>query len=136
MSDSQFFRKSNTVVKERRDFVVVERKNERHVVTVGQAGPLQKLTPIYEELAEKLAGEKDIVIAKMDATANDHPSQYQVQGFPTIYFSRKGQKASPVQYQGGREVDDFIKYLAREATEELAGWKRDGTAKKKSKKEL
>lgn len=39
MSDSQFFRKSNTVVKERRDFVVVERKNERHVVTVGQAGP-------------------------------------------------------------------------------------------------
>ena len=38
MSDSQFFRKSNTVVKERRDFVVVERKNERHVVTFGQAG--------------------------------------------------------------------------------------------------
>lgn len=32
--------------------------------------------------------------------------------------------------QGGREVDDFIKYLAREATDELSGYDRKGKAKK------
>jgi protein disulfide isomerase family A protein 3 len=33
--------------------------------------------------------------------------------------------------QGGREVDDFLKYLAKESTDELAGYKRDGKKKKK-----
>lgn len=35
--------------------------------------------------------------------------------------------------QGGREVDDFIKYLAREATTPLSSYSRDGK-KIKSKK--
>jgi protein disulfide isomerase family A protein 3 len=56
--------------------------------------------------------------------------------FPTLYFSKKDQKASPVQYQGGRELDDFIKYLARESTTELKGWDRDGKKKKQKKAEL
>ncbi|MCP9259868.1 Protein disulfide-isomerase [Dirofilaria immitis] len=34
-------------------------------------------------------------------------------------------------YSGGREVDDFIKYIAKHATEELKGYKRDGKPKKK-----
>merc|ERR1711881_118566 len=33
------------------------------------------------------ADNDDIVIAKIDATANDSPSQFAVSGFPTIYFS-------------------------------------------------
>lgn len=39
--------------------------------------------------------------------------------------------------QGGREVDDFIKYLARESTDGLSGYDRDGKKikKKKDKKE-
>ena len=36
--------------------------------------------------------------------------------------------------QGGREVNDFIKYLAREATDELDGYSRDGK-KRKTKKD-
>ena len=43
-------------------------------------GHCKSLAPKYDELATKLAQEKDIVIAKMDATANDVPPQYQVQG--------------------------------------------------------
>jgi len=38
--------------------------------------------------------------------------------------------------QGGREVNDFIKYLAREATDELSGYSRDGKKKKSKKTEL
>lgn len=32
--------------------------------------------------------------------------------------------------QGGRELDDFIKYIAKEATTELKGWDRKGKARK------
>lgn len=32
--------------------------------------------------------------------------------------------------QGGREVDDFIKYIAKHATNELKGWDRKGKPKK------
>ncbi|BFZ02019.1 hypothetical protein BsWGS_05058 [Bradybaena similaris] len=97
-------------------------------------GHCKSLAPKYEELAKKLEGESDIVIAKMDATANDVPSQYDVRGFPTIYFAPKGSKKSPRKYEAGREVDDFIKYLAKESTDGLKGYDRDGKKKKKDKK--
>lgn len=50
--------------------------------------------------------------------------------FPTIYWVPKGKKDKPVPYSGGREVDDFIKYIAKHATEELKSYKRDGKEKK------
>ena len=40
-------------------------------------GHCKKLTPIYDELAEKMA-EEDVEIVKMDATANDVPPAYDV----------------------------------------------------------
>jgi protein disulfide isomerase family A protein 3 len=99
-------------------------------------GHCKSLVPKYEELAEKLQNEEDIVIAKMDATANDVPKPYDVKGFPTIYFSPKGSKGSPKKYEGGREVDEFIKYLARESTSPLKGYGRDGKKVKAKKQEL
>lgn len=99
-------------------------------------GHCKSLAPKYEELAQKLAKEDSIVIAKMDATANDVPKPYEVQGFPTIYYAPKGSKNSPRSYEGGREVDDFIKFLAKEATEPLSGYTRDGKKVKAKKTEL
>ncbi|XP_068230096.1 protein disulfide-isomerase A3 [Palaemon carinicauda] len=90
-------------------------------------GHCKKLAPTYDELGEKMAGES-VDIVKMDATANDVPSSFNVQGFPTIFWKPKG--GSPVNYNGGRELDDFIKYIAKEATEELKGFDRKGKAKK------
>jgi len=91
-------------------------------------GHCKKLTPIYDELGEKMADE-DVVIAKMDATANDVPDGFDVQGFPTIYWLPKNSK-KPVSYGAGRELDDFVKYIAKEASEELKGFDRSGKAKK------
>jgi len=54
------------------------------------------LTPIYDELGQKMEGE-NVEIVKMDATANDVPPGYDVRGFPTLYWLPKDKK--PVQYQ-------------------------------------
>jgi len=91
-------------------------------------GHCKKLTPIYEELGEKMAGE-EVEIVKMDATANDVPPQFNVRGFPTLFWLPKDTK-TPKNYEGGREVDDFVKYIAEHATDELKSFDRKGKAKK------
>lgn len=51
-------------------------------------GHCKKLTPIFAELGDKMAVE-DVEIVKMDATANDVPPQFNVKGFPTLYWLPK-----------------------------------------------
>uniref|UniRef100_A0A1L8EE44 Protein disulfide-isomerase n=1 Tax=Haematobia irritans TaxID=7368 RepID=A0A1L8EE44_HAEIR len=92
-------------------------------------GHCKKLTPIYDELAEKLQDE-DVVIAKMDATANDVPPEFNVRGFPTLFWLPKDSKNKPVSYNEGREVDDFIKFISKHSTNALKGYDRSGKPKK------
>ncbi|XP_073714233.1 protein disulfide isomerase family A, member 8 [Misgurnus anguillicaudatus] len=82
-------------------------------------GHCKNLEPKYKELGEQLYSDPSIVIAKMDATANDVPQGYDVQGFPTIYFAPAGRKDEPKRYEGAREVKDFINFLKREASNSL-----------------
>ncbi|RXG53300.1 hypothetical protein Avbf_15948 [Armadillidium vulgare] len=70
----------------------------------------------------------------MDATANDVPSSFDVRGFPTLYWKPKS--GSPVSYNGGRELDDFVKYIAKHSTDELKGYDRKGNPKEEGKTEL
>jgi len=95
-------------------------------------GHCKKLAPVFDELGEKLANE-EVVIAKMDATANDVPPLFDVKGFPTLYWVPKGKPDQPQPYQGGREVNDFIQFIAKEATQPLKGFDRQGK-KLKAKK--
>jgi len=106
-------------------------KNEKDVLVEFYApwcGHCKKLTPVYEELGEKMAAE-DVEIVKMDATANDVPPQFNVRGFPTLFWLPKDSKV-PKSYEGGRELDDFVNYIAEHATDELKSFDRKGKAKK------
>lgn len=97
-------------------------------------GHCKKLTPIFEELGTKLSAE-EVAIVKMDATANDVPPQFEVRGFPTLFWLPKDAKSKPVKYEGGREVDDFVKYIAAHSTDGLKQFDRSG-APQKVKSEL
>jgi len=74
-------------------------------------GHCKSLAPKWDELGEKMADDNDVVIAKIDATANDSPSQFAVSGFPTIFWAPKGNKQNPKKYQGARDVKDFMKFI-------------------------
>jgi len=91
-------------------------------------GHCKKLAPTYEELGKALEGE-NVDIVKMDATANDVPTEFDVRGFPTIFWYPKDTKKA-ISYEGGRDVKDFIKYIATHSTDELNKYDRKGAEKK------
>lgn len=95
-------------------------------------GHCKNLAPTYEELGKALKNEPNVQIVKMDATANDVPPAFTVHGFPTIYWYPKDKVVK--KYEGGRELNNFIEYIAKHATDELQGYDRNGKAK--SKEEL
>ena len=57
---------------------------------------------------------------------------FDVKGFPTLFWLPKDSKDTPVKYEGGREVDDFVKYIAKHATKELKSLDRSGVPKQKT----
>ncbi|KAJ3671616.1 hypothetical protein LUZ60_007695 [Juncus effusus] len=75
-------------------------------------GHCKKLAPILEEAAIALKDQEDVVIAKIDATANDVPKdEFDVQGYPTMYFSSASGKL--VQFDGGRTKEDIIEFIQK-----------------------
>uniref|UniRef100_A0A646QE81 Protein disulfide-isomerase n=1 Tax=Hemiscolopendra marginata TaxID=943146 RepID=A0A646QE81_9MYRI len=120
------------------NFDALVNKNEKDILIEFYApwcGHCKKLAPTFDELGKALEEEDTVEIVKMDATANDVPSPYEVHGFPTLYWAPRDKKDKPTRYDGGREFDDFIKYIAKHSTEELKTYNRNGK-KKKDKSEL
>ena len=82
-------------------------------------GHCKNLEPIYKDLGKAMKKEKNLVIAKIDATANDLPDNYSASGFPTIYFAPSNRKKEPLVYDGERTLEGFKKYLSEHATVSL-----------------
>ncbi|EDO36830.1 predicted protein, partial [Nematostella vectensis] len=94
-----------------KNFDEVARNKDKNVFVEFYApwcGHCKQLAPIWDQLGEKYKDHADIVVAKMDSTANEVEG-VKVHSFPTIkYFPKEGEA---VDYNGGRTLDDFVKFL-------------------------
>lgn len=99
-------------------------------------GHCKALAPEYEKVAKELAGNKNLLIAEIDATENE-VEQVHITGFPTIKFWPAGKKDKPIDYNGERKSEDFIKFLKEKATHPIVEGAADTKAeeKKEEKKE-
>ncbi|XP_057699393.1 protein disulfide-isomerase A2 [Corythoichthys intestinalis] len=72
-------------------------------------GHCKELAPIWDQLGEKYAKHDDIIIAKMDSTANELEN-ISISGFPTLkYFPAGGKEV--VDYTGNRDLETLSKFL-------------------------
>ncbi|KAH7731879.1 protein disulfide-isomerase A4 [Aphelenchoides avenae] len=79
-------------------------------------GHCKSFEPKYKQFAAKWTKEQpNLVVAKFDATANDVPDGYAVEGFPTIYFAPSGKKDKPIKYTGNRDLDDIANFVRQHA---------------------
>jgi len=85
-------------------------------------GHCKSLTPIYEQLGESFASNQNIIIAKIDATANDvdHPAVH-VQGFPTIIFFPANGKDTPTVYDGERDLESLKAFVQENSKAQPSG---------------
>jgi protein disulfide-isomerase A6 len=78
-------------------------------------GHCKKLAPEWEKAATAFRNEKHVVVAKVDCdTHKDVGSKYGIQGFPTIKFFPRSNKAGE-DYNAGRDADAIVAYLNEKA---------------------
>ncbi|CAM0904586.1 unnamed protein product [Alopecurus aequalis] len=73
-------------------------------------GHCRKLAPILEEVAISFQDDEDVVIAKMDGTANDIPSDFEVEGYPSLYFI-PSTGGDVLLYVGERTAEEMINFI-------------------------
>ncbi|XP_025779122.1 protein disulfide-isomerase A2 [Puma concolor] len=86
----------------------------------------KEMAAAWEALAEKYKDHEDIIIAELDATANELEA-FPVHGFPTLKFFPAGPGRKVIEYKRTRDLETFSKFLdnggelpAEEPTEEPA----------------
>jgi protein disulfide-isomerase A6 len=89
------------------------------------------LAPIWEKVAQDFANEPNVIIAKVDAEADNSKATAQAQGvssYPTIKFFPKG-TTEPEAYSGGRTEQDLVTFMNGKAgTHRTIGGGLDATA--------
>ncbi|XP_068606952.1 protein disulfide-isomerase [Brachionichthys hirsutus] len=73
-------------------------------------GHCKQIAPIWEKLGEKYMDSDDIIVAKMDSTANEIES-VKVHSFPTLKFFPAGDEHKVIDYNGERTLEGFSKFL-------------------------
>ena len=102
-----------TVVGDTFDQIVVQQKKDTLLAFVAPwCGHCKAFLPVLTELAESLTDESaKTQIAKIDGTANDYPEQFEVTGFPTLYYVHASNPFTPTAYDGDRSLEDLKKFV-------------------------
>lgn len=85
--------------------------------TAPWCGHCKTLAPTWEQLASDFASEPNVLIAKVDAEAENSKATAQSQGvssYPTIKFFARG-STTPEQYDGGRNEDELVTFMNEKA---------------------
>jgi protein disulfide-isomerase A6 len=72
------------------------------------------MKPAYEKVAHAFEREADVVVAQVNADAEENKelaSRWGVRSFPTIKFFPKGAADEPLPYELGRTEADFTEFL-------------------------
>ncbi|KAI2643691.1 thioredoxin-like protein [Xylaria nigripes] len=93
---------------------------DKHVLvafTAPWCGHCKNLAPTWETLASDFVNEPDVVIAKVDAEAENSKATAQANGvtsYPTLKFFPKG-STEPEDYSGGRSEAELIQFINSKA---------------------
>ena len=69
-----------------------------------------KLEPAFNELAEKLKYNKDLLVAEYNLLANDF-DWFEIRGYPTLIMFKAGDKENHITYDGNRTVEDMMNFV-------------------------
>lgn len=88
-----------------------------HISLIGDFTDCKKLAPTWEQLASDFENESNVLVAKVDAEAENSKAVASAQGvtsYPTIKFFPAGSKEAEA-YSGGRSEKDFVEFLNEKA---------------------
>ncbi|KAL4282325.1 hypothetical protein GQ457_03G029710 [Hibiscus cannabinus] len=75
-------------------------------------GHCKSLAPILDEVAIHYEKDANVLIAKLDATANDiEDPNFEVKGYPAVYF--RSADGNITSYEGDRTKEDFIDFIEK-----------------------
>jgi thiol-disulfide isomerase/thioredoxin len=101
--------------------------NENDVVLLAYSPTCQhcrSFLPMYEDLARGLRG-TSLQFKKVDVTRTDLPSPFEVEGLPTLFFSKKRKsktdstRPTPTPFQGERSMYNLMKWVQGSASNRI-----------------
>ncbi|XP_030434239.1 protein disulfide-isomerase A2 [Gopherus evgoodei] len=70
----------------------------------------KEMAPVWEALGEKYKDHENIIIAKLDATANEIMN-LTIRGYPTLHYFPAGPDRKMIEYKSTRDLETFSKFL-------------------------
>lgn len=86
-------------------------------------GHCKRLAPVWDALGDAFAGDRSVIIAKMDTSANEHEATSFVEAFPTIGFwpavkesddddaGQHRRSADVIEYTGSRTLSSLVEFV-------------------------